>query len=136
MSYTTINLSLKLDPIVVGEEIVLEDIYYDYDKWDIRPDAEPALIQLSNLLKANPAIRIELASHTDCRGDEDYNMTLSQKRAQSAVDFLIKSGVDAQRLASRGYGETAPKILCICEVCSDSEHQTKRRTSFKVTDIK
>ncbi|WP_236976430.1 OmpA family protein [Membranihabitans maritimus] len=123
-----------MDPIVKNKEIILENIYYDYDRWNIRPDARPVLDSLATLLQNNPDIKIELTSHTDCRGEDDYNIDLSQKRAESAVRFLIDKGVSAERLQPKGYGETNPVVNCICEDCTEDEHQANRRTAFKVLE--
>ena len=128
----TLNRELILEPIFRGVEIVLENIYYDLDKWDIRPDAEPALNELSAILRDNPQLRIQLGSHTDCRADDAYNLELSQKRAQSAVDYLIAQGINASRLEAVGYGETQFAVDCPCDQCSEEEHQANRRTTFKV----
>jgi peptidoglycan-associated lipoprotein len=130
----TYDLEIVLDKIYRNREIVLENIYYDYDKWDIRPDAEPTLNRLAEVLKQNPAIRIQLGSHTDCRGNDNYNQDLSRKRAQSAVDYLIGRGIDAERLSAVGYGETQPAVDCPCSRCTEAEHQVNRRTTFKVVE--
>lgn len=123
---------IVLDKIFKNQEITLENIYYDYDKWDIRPDAEPSLNLLVKVLNENPTIRIQLASHTDCRGKEDYNRNLSAKRAQSAVNYLIANGIDASRLNAQGYGKERPAIPCECKKCTDEEHQGNRRTTFTI----
>ena len=123
---------IVLDKIFKDKEITLENIYYDYDKWNIRPDAEPSLNYLVKILSENPAIRIQLASHTDCRGDDDYNGNLSAKRAQSAVNYLIQNGIDTSRLNAQGYGEERPAINCDCNDCTEDEHQANRRTTFKI----
>jgi len=130
----TFEIEIVLDKIFRNREIVLENIYYDYDKWDIRPDAEPTLNRLAEVLRQNPAIRIQLGSHTDCRGNDGYNQTLSQRRAESAVNYLITKGIDGNRLAAIGYGETQPAADCACARCTESEHQTNRRTTFKVLE--
>ena len=75
---------------------------------------------------------IELSSHTDCRGKDAYNLSLSEKRARSAVDYLIKQGIAKDRLTSKGYGETKPVETCDCAKCSEDQHQRNRRTEFKV----
>jgi len=126
------SMEFVLDKIYKDKEIVLENIYYDYDKWNIRADAEPPLNKLVSVLQENPTIRIQLASHTDCRGELVYNQTLSQKRAQSAVDYLISRGIDPTRLTAIGYGESSPANSCDCNSCSEEEHQANRRTTFKV----
>lgn len=128
----TINREVALEKIYKGKEIVLENIYYDYDKWDIKPEAMPTLNDLSQILVNNPQINIELGSHTDCRGELEYNNELSQKRAQSAIDYLIGKGIDKMRLTAKGYGESTPAIQCECEACTEADHQKNRRTSFKI----
>ncbi len=130
----TFEIEIVLDKIFRNREIVLENIYYDYDKWDIRPDAEPTLNRLADVLRQNPDIRIQLGSHTDCRGQDAYNENLSQKRAQSAVNYLIGKGIDPGRLSALGYGETQPAVSCLCTRCTESEHQANRRTTFKILE--
>jgi outer membrane protein OmpA-like peptidoglycan-associated protein/tetratricopeptide (TPR) repeat protein len=130
----TFEIEIVLDQIYRNREIVLENIYYDYDKWDIRPDAEPTLSRLAEVLRQNAEIRIQLGSHTDCRGNDAYNQNLSQRRAQSAVNYLISKGIDASRLSAKGYGESQPAANCACSSCSEAEHQTNRRTTFKVVE--
>ena len=125
-----------LSKIYKNVEIVLNNIYYDFDKWDIREDAKPTLDSLSQILLSNPNIEIELASHTDCKGDDDYNVKLSQRRAQSVVDYLISKGVDGKRLTAKGYGESMPLATCACETCTEEQNQMNRRTSFKIINIK
>ena len=127
------EVEIVLNKIFLNREIRLENIYYDYDQWNIREDAKPTLDELARNLELNPEIRIELASHTDCRGTTKYNEDLSQKRAQSAVDYLITKGIDASRLSARGYGESVPEADCLCARCTEEEHQLNRRTTFKIT---
>lgn len=128
------ELEIVLDKIFLNREIVLENIYYDFDKWDIRDDAKPTLDALANNLRINPNIRIQLASHTDCRGNDNYNLTLSQRRAQAAVDYLIAKGIGPDRVEARGYGETVPADDCLCARCTEEEHQKNRRTAFKIVE--
>ena len=123
---------LTLNPIFYNQEVVLKNIYYDFDKWDIREDAKPALDTLAKMLIDNPSIRIQLASHTDCRGDDDFNLDLSQKRANSAINYLIESGIAAERLEALGLGETRPYVECDCLDCDEDEHQLNRRTAFVI----
>ena len=129
---TTINVELPLEKLVYDKEIVLNDIFYDYNKWDIRDDAKPPLDRLVAMMELNPSLRMELASHTDCRGEEDYNLTLSTKRAASAKDYLISKGIEASRLSSRGYGESVLVERCRCQNCTEDQHQKNRRTTFKI----
>ena len=108
-------------------------IYYDYDKWDIRPDAAVELDKLAKVFIANPELTFELSSHTDSRGGDTYNLVLSDARANSAVDYLVRQGVSPDRLVARGYGETMPVNGCVNGVkCTEEEHQANRHTEFKV----
>jgi outer membrane protein OmpA-like peptidoglycan-associated protein len=128
----SIPVNLTLDKIVVNKAIVVENIFYDYNKWDIRPDAATELDKLVQTLVDNPDINIELSSHTDARGKDAFNQTLSQKRAQSAVDYIISKGIPAARITAKGYGEAKPVIKT---AKTEEEHQKNRRTEFKVTKI-
>ncbi len=128
------EVEIVLDKIFKNKEITLDNIYYDYDKWDIRADAQPTLNKLAETLAQNPNIKIQLSSHTDCRGNDDYNASLSQKRAESAVNYLITKGIEPARLGAKGYGESQPALSCNCNKCSEAEHQANRRTTFKVLE--
>jgi outer membrane protein OmpA-like peptidoglycan-associated protein len=90
------------------------------------------LDKLVATLLDNPTVKIELSSHTDCRGKDAYNMKLSEKRAKSAVDYIISKGVPKGNITSKGYGESQPSENCACDQCSDDQHQRNRRTEFKV----
>jgi outer membrane protein OmpA-like peptidoglycan-associated protein len=131
-----VKLKLELDRIIVDKPIVLKNIYYDLDKWDIRPDAAVELDNLVQILHENPTISIELGSHTDSRADDKYNMTLSQKRADAAVNYIVSKGISQARITAKGYGETQLVNKCANKVaCSEEEHQANRRTEFKVISI-
>ena len=118
-----------MDPIVLDKAIVLENIYYDLDKYDIRPDAALVLDSLVQIMNDNPEIYIELGSHTDNRADDDYNLRLSRQRAQSAVRYIINEGIEAARITAKGYGETQ---LIVKNAQTEEQHQRNRRTEFKV----
>lgn len=128
----TINMELDLSKLIKNKEIVLENIFYDFDRWDIRVDAKPSLDMLANILKNNPELNILLASHTDCQGNNAYNENLSQKRAQSAIRYLMTVGINPKRLKAKGYGESKLAINCECEQCTEEEHQRNRRTTFTI----
>ena len=130
-----IYTDFKLFPLVVDQVVRLDNIYYDYNKWNIRPDAGLELDKLVQTLMDNPTVSIELSSHTDCRGKDAYNMNLSEKRAKSAVDYLISKGVPKERVKSKGYGESKPSESCECTKCTEDEHQRNRRTEFKVLGL-
>ncbi len=127
-----LRLEVVLQKVFLDREIVLPDIYYDFDRWEIREDAKPALNRLARELQLNPDIRIRLNSHTDCRGSARYNQELSEKRARAAVDYLISLGIDPERLEAKGFGESQPRVDCSCSRCTEEEHQLNRRTSFSI----
>ncbi|MBO9591591.1 MAG: OmpA family protein [Niabella sp.] len=130
-----VNLALEVMELKKDASIVLKDIYYDYNKWDIRPDAAAVLDNLVTTLKENPAVKIELSSHTDSRGGDAFNMTLSRRRAESAVRYLVSRGIAADRLKARGYGESRLLNDCGNDVpCSEEQHQLNRRTEIKVLE--
>ncbi len=95
----------------IDKPIELPNILYDFNKWDLRPESMVSLDKLVETLNDNPNVTIELMSHTDSRDTEEYNLELSQKRAQSVVDYLIDKGIDPDRLSAKGYGESSPKIV-------------------------
>jgi outer membrane protein OmpA-like peptidoglycan-associated protein len=132
----TIDVLLELEEIVLNKAIRLDNIYYDYNKADIRADAEVELDKLVKILEENPEIKIELSSHTDSRGNDAYNMRLSQKRAENATKYIISKGINSDRIIARGYGESRALNKCLNNIdCSEEEHQLNRRTEFKVLKL-
>lgn len=130
------SANFVLDQIIIEKPIALENIYYDLDKWNIRPDAEAELNKVVQVMEDNPKIHIELSSHTDSRAGDQYNLILSDKRAKAAVEYIISKGVDAKRMKWKGYGETRLVNKCKNGVpCTEEEHQQNRRTEFKVIKI-
>ncbi len=129
-------VDFELDEIIIEKPIVLNNIYYDFDKWNIRPDAAKELDKLVKLLNDNPTIHIEMGSHTDSRAGDRYNLILSEKRAKATVDYLVFRGINQARLKYKGYGESMLVNRCNNNVhCSEEEHQENRRTEFKVIKI-
>ncbi|WP_255563626.1 OmpA family protein [Mucilaginibacter rivuli] len=123
-------------PFVIGKSYVFNNIYYDLDKSNIRPDAAIELDKLYVILRDNPTLKIELSSHTDSRASDDYNMALSQRRAASAVAYLVIKGIDRSRMTAKGYGETQLINKCANGVqCTEAEHQLNRRTEVKVLSL-
>ncbi len=140
----------------IDKPIELPNILYDFGKWDLRPESMVSLDKLVETLNDNPNVTIELMSHTDSRDTEEYNIDLSQKRAQSVVDYLIQKGIEKERLSAKGYGESSPKVVdpeinsnypflplefilsesFIENLANDEQreiaHQINRRTEFKV----
>lgn len=127
---------LVLEKLAKNKIIAIENIYYNFDKWDIKLESEIELNHVVKILKENQ-ISIELGSHTDSRGTDKYNAILSQKRAQSAVNYIISQGIDSSIISAKGYGES--KLINKCSdgiSCTEDEHQMNRRTEFKIIAVK
>ncbi len=112
-------------------QIVLENIYFDLNKYDIKPEAARVLDGLYNLLIKYPEMVIELGAHTDSRASDTYNLVLSNRRARAAVEYLVSQGIDKNRLKPKGYGEAVPLVKCAnMNGCSEYEHSINRRCEF------
>ncbi len=123
----------EVEIITINQPIRLGNIYYDYDDYKILPDAEKDLEKLLDLMNEYPEMVIELSSHTDSRGTKKYNIKLSQKRAESAKNWLVDNSIDAKRIIAKGYGESRILNKCIDGVkCTEEEHRFNRRTEFKI----
>lgn len=137
---------------------VVENIFYDFDKATLRPESKTALDEMAQMLRDNPGVTIEMGSHTDRVGTEEYNERLSERRAKSVVDYLIEAGISPERLTWKGYGETVPKTVTkhinkeypqfpegtvlseeFIETLDDENKaaadQINRRTEFQVTSL-
>lgn len=137
-----INIDDLIDPLLASSDlgtdlaIFVNPIYFDYNKWDIRPDAAAELDKIVKIMKENPNIKIELGSHTDSRGTDAYNLSLSDKRAKSSAAYIVSKGIPASRIKGKGYGETRLKVSD-AEIQKlptwdqqEVEHQKNRRTEF------
>ncbi len=130
-------LSKDVGLLKKGDIVQLDNIYHDQGKQSIRPDAARELDKLVATMKRYPSLQAEILSHTDSRGDASYNKVLSQKRAQSVVDYMASKGIARSRLKATGMGESMPVNGCIDGViCTESEYQRNRRTEFKVLEIR
>ncbi len=124
------------EPITEGTVIVLQNIYYDFNKSAIRKGEARDLEALARLMNQYPSMEIELIAHTDTRGTEEYNLQLSLKRAESAKQFIVQRGVDPNRIKAVGYGEAFPRNKCLNDVpCTEEEHEFNRRTEVKILKI-
>ena len=113
----------------------LQTIYFDLDRFNIRPDAEVELAKVLAALKRYPELKIHIESHTDSRATDAYNVILSERRAQSTLDWLVQRGIDPSRLTAEGFGETQLLNECSNDVeCSEEKHQLNRRSIFKIVD--
>lgn len=124
-----------LGMISAGKSFEIRYIYYDFDKDKIRPDAALELNKLAVILKEYPEVKVELGSHTDSRGPDIYNLDLSQRRARSAVNYILSKGINKERITAKGYGETQLVNRCVNGAkCSAQEHQLNRRTEIKIVE--
>ncbi|SCY05768.1 OmpA family protein [Flavobacterium caeni] len=135
-----IQLEKKVKPVTVGDDLAkafgIKIIYFDLDKWNIRPDAALELEKILDVMKQYPTMKIDIRSHTDCRASHKYNERLSDRRAKSTMEWLIKNGVDSGRLSAKGYGENQLVNHCADGVkCSEDEHQANRRSEFIITAL-
>jgi len=120
----------------LSKTLKLEPIYFDFDKSDIRRDASIELIKVIEVLKQNPKMKIDVRSHTDSRGDDNYNLKLSERRAKSTVAWIISQGIDQSRVTGKGYGETQLQNNCSNGVpCTTQEHQLNRRSEFIILSL-
>ena len=134
--YGIIRDTIWVEKVEIGQKFVMENIFYDYDKWDILPESEVELNKLIAIMKDNPSWKVELGSHTDARGSDSYNEILSQKRSDSAVGYIINNGISKDRIIAKGYGETQLVNHCKNGVeCTDEVHRQNRRTEFKILEM-
>lgn len=125
--------NISVAPLLPGSVIELPNIYYNFNDATLRPDGRKDLDLLVSLMKQHPSIKVELASHTDCRGNNKYNQTLSQRRADGVVDYLATQGIARARMRPVGYGESEPRNRCRDGVnCSEQEHARNRRTEVRI----
>ncbi len=126
------DMDFKLTLIRKNTEIVLSNIYYDFDKATLRETSKIELDKLASMLKETPNVVVQISAHTDTRGSAAYNLKLSAERAVSVVDYLVSKGVSRNRLIAKGYGESRPLIP---NANTEEEHQANRRTTFKVLEV-
>lgn len=141
----SVNIELKMNstsdlvlrkPIREGTVIILQNIYYDFNKSFIRTGSDADLEALAKLMKQYPSMEIELIAHTDSRGNETYNLALSLKRAESAKQFLVSRGIESKRIKAFGYGEAKLRNHCKDDVdCTEKEHEYNRRTEVLITRV-
>jgi OOP family OmpA-OmpF porin len=128
VGYKEIHKDLYLVPIEIGQVVRLNNVFFDFDKWDLRPVSYIELDRVVKLLKENPSIEIEMSAHTDSRGTDEYNFKLSDNRARSVMEYIISQGISKNRITSHGYGETKP----VATNDTDEGRQLNRRVEFKI----
>ena len=134
------NIELEIESYVDAEPkivkkddglvyVELENIYFDFNKWEVKPESEKILDVLVDLMKKHPRMEIELGAHTDTRASEVYNLRLSHNRANSVLDYLVKNGIARKRVKAKGFGKRKPLINC-GDNCTETEHAINRRCEF------
>lgn len=132
----TKNITMDIPLLCKNDVIEIENIYYDYKKFDIRPDAALELDKIVAILNKYPNMRIELRSHTDSRGNDNFNLKLSDDRANSAALYVIGKGIESKRILAKGYGEKELINKCKNGVkCDEKQHEENRRTEFKILSL-
>jgi outer membrane protein OmpA-like peptidoglycan-associated protein len=127
----TVNVAANLDPVkvIVQKDIIaLDEIYFEYNKSNITKEAAFELDKAVEAMKSNPAMVVMVKAHTDSRGTDKYNMSLSNRRAKSTVQYIISKGIAKERISGQGYGESQPKVSCT--ECTEEEHAKNRRSEF------
>lgn len=124
------------EEVVVEKEdghvyVELENIYFDFNKWNIKDKAAKTLEVLVDLMKKYPTMEVQIGAHTDSKASEKYNMMLSENRAKATVNYLVSKGIDGNRLTYKGFGETMPLVNC-GDKCTETEHAKNRRCEFKI----
>uniref|UniRef100_UPI003891256B OmpA family protein n=1 Tax=Winogradskyella sp. 4-2091 TaxID=3381659 RepID=UPI003891256B len=132
----TITADLVLKPLILESQIIINPIFFDYDKDTIRTDAQYELENIVNVLRKHKEMVIKIESHTDSRGRDKYNLKLSDRRAKSTREYIISRGIEPSRIQSaRGFGETRLLNKCANGVkCTEQEHQVNRRSYFYIVD--
>lgn len=128
----TVNINADLNPIekiITEAEVVLNDIYFEFDKSNITKEGAFELDKLIEAMKAKPEMVIMVKAHTDSRGSDQYNMNLSNRRAKSTVQYVISRGINKARISGQGYGESEPKVPC-GDNCTEEQHAQNRRSEF------
>ena len=130
----SVTIALKpIEEIIVEDQIVLNPILFDLDKSNIKPQAAFELDKVVSVMNKYPEIVIAVGAHTDSRATDAYNLTLSEARAQSTVQYIISKGISGKRISGKGYGESQPKVSC-GDTCSEAEHQLNRRSEFTIVN--
>lgn len=131
-----VNISMEpIEPLIVERKVVLDEIYFDFDKYEIKPKSALGLDQLIETMKKYDDIRLRVESHTDRRGPAEYNQQLSEKRAQSTVAYMVENGIAEDRLEAVGLGESQPINDCKGG-CTEEQHRENRRSEFIIIEEK
>lgn len=139
-----IQINETIQVLKVGDDLSkvfnIKNIYFDLDRFEIRPDAAVELAKILDVLEAYPHMSLAIRSHTDCRNRATYNLILSENRAKATLEWLVSKGINASRLTAKGFGETQLINACACEPindsnCTEAQHQANRRSEFLITKL-
>ena len=128
------DVKLAMQPIeviITPPAIVLNEVFFEYDKSNITAEGAFELDKLVQVMNAHPAMEIMIKAHTDNRGEDKYNLKLSERRAQSTLEYVISKGISKERISAKGYGESEPKVAC-AENCTEEQHAENRRSEFLI----
>ena len=129
-SYHEYKLDFELEPMKVGSKITLNNIFFDFDKWELKPESIPELERAVNLLKEYSSLKVEIWGFADSIGNEEYNLYLSNKRAEAVKEYLVEHSIDEDRLTTKGFGESNP----VAPNITAKGRQLNRRTEFHIIE--
>ena len=128
-----VEVMMAPEPEIVEDKIILNKIYFDLDKSNIRPDAALELDRLVSLMKKYPTLEVKAETYADIRGSDSYNLALTERRANSIIKYVESQGVDSSRLTAEGRGEANPVVDCAAKSCTSEEYELSRRSEFTIT---
>jgi outer membrane protein OmpA-like peptidoglycan-associated protein len=134
--FTETDKPVKLPTVAVGSKVVLNNVFFDFDKTELRPNSKAELERIYNFLLKSPAVSVEVSGYADSKGSDSYNKKLSQQRAQAVVNYLLSKGINKERMTAQGYGEVKSSALANSEKANPSGRESDRRVELKITDIK
>jgi outer membrane protein OmpA-like peptidoglycan-associated protein len=123
---------IMLSPLKVGEKMLLANVFFEVDSWQLKKESLAELNKLSDLLKDNKELKVEIGGYTDSTGSDEHNLSLSEKRALTVVDFLVTSGIRSERLKFKGYGNTSP----VGDNITSEGRKLNRRTEVQIIEYK
>ena len=125
---STYNIDIPLEPLLANATVILKNIFFDVNRYELKPESSTELDNIVELLKENPTLKIQISGHTDNVGKPADNLKLSNNRAAAVINYLVSKGIDAKRLSSKGWGETKP----LADNTSEEGRAENRRTEMKV----
>jgi outer membrane protein OmpA-like peptidoglycan-associated protein len=125
-------MKIHLSQLKVGEKMLLANVFYEVDSWQLKKESQTELNKLCNLLKENKELKVEIGGYTDDTGTDEHNLSLSEKRALSVVDFLVSNGVPSERLQHKGFGNTSP----VGDNVTSEGRKLNRRTEVQIIEYR